>query len=82
VKLETGRKHQIRVHLAGLGCPVVGDRDYGSKSNPIKRIALHSWRLALKHPVTGERLELESPLPVAMARIVEGPPQRTMSQKR
>lgn len=73
VKLETGRKHQIRVHLAGLGCPVVGDRDYGSKTNPIKRIALHSWRLALKHPVTGERLELESPLPVALERIIDRP---------
>jgi 23S rRNA pseudouridine1911/1915/1917 synthase len=72
VKLETGRKHQIRVHLAGLGCPVVGDRDYGSKTNPIKRIALHSWRLAFDHPVTGERLQLESPLPLTLERLVEG----------
>jgi 23S rRNA pseudouridine1911/1915/1917 synthase len=72
VKLETGRKHQIRVHLAGLGCPVVGDRDYGSKTNPLKRIALHSWRLAFKHPVSGERLELESSLPIHFTRLIDG----------
>lgn len=76
VKLLTGRKHQIRVHLAGLGCPVVGDRDYGAKSNPVKRIALHAWRLVLNHPVTGERLELESPLPGALTRLIDGGPGR------
>jgi 23S rRNA pseudouridine1911/1915/1917 synthase len=73
VKLETGRKHQIRVHLAGLGCPVVGDRDYGAKTNPLKRIALHSWRLSFNHPVSGERLELESPLSPLLERLIEGP---------
>lgn len=72
VKLLTGRKHQIRVHLAGLGCPVVGDRDYGAKTNPVKRIALHSWRLVLNHPVTGEQLELMSPLPGALKRLIDG----------
>ena len=72
VKLDTGRKHQIRVHLSGLGCPVVGDRDYGSKTDPAKRIALHSWRLAFVHPITGEQLELESPLPIGLQRIIEG----------
>lgn len=71
VRLETGRKHQIRVHMSGLGCPVVGDRDYGSKTNPIKRIALHAWRLAFKHPVSGERVELESPVPITFRRLIE-----------
>lgn len=70
VKLVTGRKHQIRVHLAGLGCPVIGDTDYGAKSNPARRLGLHAWKLAFTHPLTGERLNLESPVPEALNRIV------------
>lgn len=70
VTLETGRKHQIRVHMAGLGCPVAGDKMYGAKTNPAKRLCLHAWRLAFDHPTTGERLELESPLPPVLARVV------------
>ena len=69
VKLGTGRKHQIRVHLAGLGCPVIGDPDYGAKTNPARRLGLHAWKLALAHPVTGESLNLESPLPAALKRL-------------
>jgi 23S rRNA pseudouridine1911/1915/1917 synthase len=63
VGLLTGRKHQIRVHLAGLGCPVIGDTDYGARTNRAGRLGLHAWKLALPHPVTGQRVELESPLP-------------------
>jgi 23S rRNA pseudouridine1911/1915/1917 synthase len=63
VELETGRKHQIRVHLAGLGCPVIGDADYGAKTDPAGRLGLHAWRLAFDHPTTGRRMELESALP-------------------
>lgn len=70
VALLTGRKHQIRVHLAGLGCPVVGDADYGATANPAGRLGLHAWRLVLPHPVSGERLELESPLPAELRRVV------------
>ena len=70
VKLVTGRKHQIRVHLAGLGCPVIGDTDYGAKTNPARRLGLHAWKLAFTHPLTGERLNLESPVPEALSRIV------------
>lgn len=70
VKLETGRKHQIRVHLAEVGCPVVGDRVYGAATNPAGRLGLHAWRLALSHPVTGEDLELEAPLPESLRRVV------------
>ncbi|HEY3788313.1 MAG TPA: RluA family pseudouridine synthase, partial [Urbifossiella sp.] len=63
VVLQTGRKHQIRVHLAGLGCPVIGDTDYGAKTNRAGRLGLHAWKLAFRHPVSGQRIELESPLP-------------------
>ena len=69
VELETGRKHQIRVHLAGLGCPVIGDTVYGAGANPARRLGLHAWRLAFDHPATGQRVELESPVPTVL-RIV------------
>lgn len=66
VELGTGRKHQIRVHLAGLGCPVIGDRAYGAATDPAGRLGLHAWRLSLDHPATGRRVELESPLPAVL----------------
>jgi len=70
VVIETGRKHQIRVHLTGLGCPVVGDKTYGASTNPAKRLGLHAHRLAFDHPLTGNRIVVESPLPATLARIV------------
>lgn len=70
VDLETGRKHQIRVHLTGLGCPVIGDPLYGSASDPAGRLGLHAQRLSLDHPTTGVRLDLEAPLPAALRRVV------------
>ncbi|MCA8978241.1 MAG: RluA family pseudouridine synthase [Planctomycetes bacterium] len=54
--LETGRRNQIRAHMAALGCPVAGDRKYGYRSRPgesFSRTMLHSWRIAFRHPVTG-----------------------------
>jgi 23S rRNA pseudouridine1911/1915/1917 synthase len=69
VTLETGRKHQIRVHLAGLGCPVIGDPLYGSASDPAGRLGLHAQHLSLDHPTTGKRLELKAPLPAALRRV-------------
>lgn len=73
VTLETGRKHQIRVHMAGLGCPVAGDKLYRAATNPAKRLGLHAWRLAFDHPATAKRVEVESPLPPALARVVAAP---------
>lgn len=73
VGLETGRKHQIRVHLAGLGCPVIGDGVYGAATDPAGRLGLHAWRLAFDHPVTGRRVELESPLPEPLQRTCPRP---------
>ncbi len=69
VRLETGRKHQIRVHMAGLGCLVAGDRRYGSKVDPCGRLGLHACTLAFNHPLTGEPLRFHSPLPAALARV-------------
>ena len=63
VRLETGRKHQIRVHLAERGHPIVGDKMYGSRSNPIRRLALHGEHLSFRHPVTGKRVEFEAKYP-------------------
>ncbi len=66
----TGRTHQLRVHMAALGHPLLGDRLYGGEGD-LDRPALHAARIALRHPVTGERLELTSPLPEDMYRILE-----------
>ena len=70
VELLTGRKHQIRVHMAGLGCPVAGDTVYGAATDPARRLCLHAWRLAFDHPFSGARVEVESPLPAALSRVV------------
>jgi 23S rRNA pseudouridine1911/1915/1917 synthase len=61
--LETGRTHQIRVHFAGINHPVLGDPVYGHRWAGLERQFLHAWRLAFVHPRTGERIELEAPLP-------------------
>jgi 23S rRNA pseudouridine1911/1915/1917 synthase len=69
----TGRTHQIRVHLASIGYPVVGDAVYGRRKQrlPVSRQFLHARRLAFKHPVTGRRLDLEAPLPEDLAAVLE-----------
>lgn len=68
--LETGRRHQIRVQLADAGCPIVGDKKYGAKTNPIRRIALHATTLRFRHPVTGETVRFDSPLPGDLGALV------------
>ena len=65
VQLETGRKHQIRVQLAEIGCPVLGDRKYGSSQAFPAGIALHSRRLVIEHPVRKESMVFEAPLPAS-----------------
>lgn len=85
-RLETGRTHQIRVHMAHIGHPLIGDREYGSafftKANrlpePLRanvdafpRQALHAWLLAFDHPASGERMRFETPLPADMQPLVD-----------
>lgn len=63
LRLETGRKNQIRVHCQDAGHPVVGDRKYGAKSSPLKRLCLHAHLLALEHPINKRQMRFESPIP-------------------
>ncbi|MGM9661813.1 MAG: RluA family pseudouridine synthase [Oscillospiraceae bacterium] len=69
LRLATGRTHQIRAHCAFLGHPLLGDGQYGGGTEDIRRPALHSFRLALRHPVTGEWVRAEAALPEDMARL-------------
>ncbi|MFR1516576.1 MAG: hypothetical protein ACLSTT_04575 [Evtepia gabavorous] len=71
LRLETGRTHQIRVHMAFLGCPLAGDFLYGTELEALpQRFALHSAALRLRQPVTGEEIALSSPLPAALSALL------------
>ena len=86
-RLETGRTHQIRAHLANLGCPLIGDQLYGKQralkaegphaeaadaaARAFPRQALHAAVLGFRHPVTGQELRFESPLPADMAALID-----------
>ncbi len=72
VRLETGRTHQIRVHLAAIGLPVAGDPVYGAPEQGLRRQFLHAARLAFPHPITGDRVEATSPLPNDLEAALEG----------
>jgi 23S rRNA pseudouridine1911/1915/1917 synthase len=63
IRTETGRKNQIRVHLSDIGCPIVGDRKYGASSDFIRRVRLHACSLSFPHPVKGNLITVESPMP-------------------
>ena len=71
--LLTGRTHQLRVHFASIGHPVVGDRVYGPRHQRIDapRQMLHSWRLRFSHPITKERMEFAAPLPEDFDRVLK-----------
>lgn len=78
LKLDTGRKNQIRVHMQDLHHPIVGDFKYGSdaatygdRHDPIGRICLHAFRLAFRHPITGEFLKFETPYPSTFTELVK-----------
>ena len=73
LKLDTGRRNQIRVHLRDLQHPVVHDPMYGYKDDvsPVNRLCLHAFRLCFTHPVTGKRLKFETPIPAAFMKLME-----------
>ncbi|MDQ1343746.1 MAG: rRNA synthase [Patescibacteria group bacterium] len=79
-RIETGRTHQIRVHLASIGTPVLGDRAYGEvgensfakRKFGISRQLLHAWKLEFPHPETGERIRVEAPLEPDMEELLKG----------
>jgi 23S rRNA pseudouridine1911/1915/1917 synthase len=63
VKTDTGRKNQIRVHLADIGCPIIGDRKYGASDEFKRRVRLHAYSLAFPHPADGRIITVKSPMP-------------------
>ncbi len=69
VNIETGRKNQIRVHMQEIGHSIVGDKKYGAISSPIHRLGLHARKLVFIHPVTGEKMDFETKIPVAFMRL-------------
>jgi 23S rRNA pseudouridine1911/1915/1917 synthase len=73
LKLDTGRRNQIRVHLRDLKHPVVHDPMYGYKDDlsPVNRLCLHAFRLCFRHPVTGRRLQFETPIPSTFLKLME-----------
>jgi 23S rRNA pseudouridine1911/1915/1917 synthase len=68
--LETGRRHQLRVQLSAVGCPIVGDEKYGAKTDPAKRLGLHSCFLRFPHPLSKQELLFTCPLPKALGKLV------------
>lgn len=70
VLLETGRKHQIRVHFSDAGHPIVGDKRYKSRANPLRRLGLHARSLGFIHPITGKKMFFETPLPACFLQCV------------
>ncbi len=73
VNLETGIKHQIRVHMQDLGHPIIGDSKYGSSLDPIRRIGLHAQVLVFTHPKTGKPCRFETPLPKKFLKLFPTP---------
>ncbi len=69
IRLETGRKNQIRVHMKDIGHSIIGDKKYGSTTNPIGRLGLHAHILSFKHPLTGELLSFETEVPKKFSRL-------------
>ena len=73
IKIDTGRTHQIRVHMAEIGYPIVGDYVYSNGKNPfgVEGQMLHAKFLEFKHPITGKEMKLEAPLPEYFEEVLE-----------
>ena len=72
--LETGRTHQIRIHMKYLGYPLIGDYLYNLDMEQIQRQALHAWKLSFVHPITGEKMQFTAPLPEDMTKVAGDTP--------
>ena len=72
--LETGRTHQIRIHMKHLGYPLIGDYLYNPDMERIQRQALHAWKLSFVHPITGEKMQFTAPMPEDMAKVAGDTP--------
>lgn len=81
LRLDTGRKNQIRVHLQDIGFPVVGDPKYGDGDDKIGRLGLHAFKLCFKHPVTGQDLKFETPIPRSFELHIGSKPQTGVRDK-
>ena len=71
LELETGRKNQIRVHMQDIGHPIAGDAKYGAKTNPAGRLGLHAEVLAFEHPITGEPMRFDAPVPKGFLSVLK-----------
>ena len=71
IEILTGRKNQIRVHMNDINHPIIGDKKYNSKTNPIKRLGLHANKLILQHPITKQTMTFEDKTPKEMLRLFE-----------
>jgi len=76
INLLTGRKNQIRVHMADIGHPIVGDRKYGKTNDGYRRLALHSKSISFKHPTSGEQMTFETEVPNYLNKLVDIIPDR------
>ncbi len=76
---ETGRTHQIRLHLAHVGLPVIGDRLYGGPAAGFPRLCLHAAELTIPHPTTGKKITFRAPLPAPLDRLVAGVPEPALA---
>lgn len=74
INIDTGRKNQIRVHMSELNNPIIGDKKYGSKYNPIKRLGLHAYKLKVKNPITNKQMNFVAPIPFEFLEIFKNTP--------
>ena len=70
INILTGRKNQIRVQLSDIGNPIVGDKKYNSKKNPLRRLCLHAYKLEFIHPKTNKKIVLETDLPKPIETLI------------
>lgn len=71
IEIFTGKKNQIRVHMAEMGCPIAGDIKYGAETNPARRLMLHNYRFSIIHPVKGELMRFQLPFPQVFRKLTQ-----------